>query len=537
MSRYQEVFGRIVAHGKPALSKRVANHTYAELRIHRAGAVTAPETVQEWDELPTAQQAVAIRFHKTDVVLYHSDGTIVLSSGGWHTNSTRARINDWLPRRVFLNNHRGEWWVAVGADRWADADNDSRLFVDGITLAPYGEDLFVGGTYLFVAGTFPSPERVVELRAAKKKLEKDVRGFLAKVPEKLAQWGATIRETGTLPTSADCFYCQGIVTNMDGGKDTGVDHLWAHLREGYLFPSLFILAYQAKSIPPEHFLRHAAYGFHERPVKVLREYLLEKLSASSEPSSDIIDRTHLEWALGQAEDVLEKPSDFGYFGGDDALWNTSAPTWTRTRDSDSRERANFELVWETLKREFPELVPTCTACQGSGYESQAADEDGTQCSSCKGTASELDAEGYPSRSYNGGPAIYLFGSGHWAVGHIDQIVVPVKLDGTRPVDVDNLHPAFLRLCDFGRQVRDYPLLDGAEEIAERIDHEDHLSEAKQYVEGDVTDEQLEQIVAEVKGESDGEFYLEPADWYRIVAGLELTPVSWLARYAPADADA
>jgi hypothetical protein len=35
----------------------------------------------------------AVRYHETDVVAFHADGTATLTDGGWATPTTRARIN------------------------------------------------------------------------------------------------------------------------------------------------------------------------------------------------------------------------------------------------------------------------------------------------------------------------------------------------------------------------------------------------------------------------------------------------------------
>lgn len=44
--------------------------------------------------------SVAIRLHNTDVVTYHPDGRIILSTGGWNTNTTKDRLRKWAPVQV-----------------------------------------------------------------------------------------------------------------------------------------------------------------------------------------------------------------------------------------------------------------------------------------------------------------------------------------------------------------------------------------------------------------------------------------------------
>lgn len=134
----------------------------------------------------------------------------------------------------------------------------------------------------------------------------------------------------------------------------------------------------------------------------------------------------------QAKAALEYPSDFGYFGSDETMWKTSAPTITKTRDSSNRENAAFDIAWEILCEEFPDLAP-----EGED-KSQTKDE-------------------RPGK-------FYVFGASHWAVGWIEQIVVPV-LKEPGEVTADNIHPAFERALDIGV---DFPYLDGADERADEL---------------------------------------------------------------------
>lgn len=57
----------------------------------------------------------AVRYHYTDVVTIHPDGTFTLSTGGWETSTTKQRINDYGPARVYSGGH-GEWAVWTKTD-------------------------------------------------------------------------------------------------------------------------------------------------------------------------------------------------------------------------------------------------------------------------------------------------------------------------------------------------------------------------------------------------------------------------------------
>jgi hypothetical protein len=57
----------------------------------------------------------AVRYHYTDVVTIHPDGTFTLSTGGWETITTKQRINGYGPARVYSGDH-GQWAV------WTEED-------------------------------------------------------------------------------------------------------------------------------------------------------------------------------------------------------------------------------------------------------------------------------------------------------------------------------------------------------------------------------------------------------------------------------
>lgn len=492
------VFAKPMKNGKRAVSKKVDNNTYAELRVGVPDSFFSC-TVAEWEAEPQENRAVAIRLHQTDIVTWVGDGRVRLDTGGWKSVTTKARINDWLPVGSYLSSVKGEWRVVITNPRDGGGEpvRTEYPYADGITLVQGEFGLQA------VAGTYPSEAVERQLREARAKLRKDIKAYVAKLPVLAEGWKNQLLDTGRVNTTGDCLYCQGIVTTPDGQQAAGNGHLWSHLREGYIPVTLVLAAYRAKGYqrPEYSFAMHLTH-MTDQMQKIVSAYLLKELGESSEPTAADSDRVRLQRFVSQAVDALQTPEDFGYFGGDTALWNTSAPTWTKHRDSDKHDVANFEVVWNTLAAEFPELVPA-----------------------------DLDDEHYPARDFNGGPALYVFGAGHWAVGHIDQIVVPVKLDGSRPVDVDNLHPAFIRVCELGEQVAAYPVLPGAEPIVARLEAEEQDSEVRQYLE-DPTDEQVALVIKELVLQH-GEYpdYLDADEWVRLLDDMEgVTPAAWLDRY-------
>ena len=72
-------------------SRKVGNNTYAEI---------------EYD------QSVSIRLHGTSVVRFYPNGLVKLNSGGYHTHTTKKRINQYSPVRVYQKNF--EWFLSDG---------------------------------------------------------------------------------------------------------------------------------------------------------------------------------------------------------------------------------------------------------------------------------------------------------------------------------------------------------------------------------------------------------------------------------------
>ena len=78
-------------------SRKVGNNTYLIRRgegycRHADTGKPLPGTIVPEDD-------IAVRLHYTDVVTFKCDGDIVLSSGGFHTRTTKDRINQYLQQR------------------------------------------------------------------------------------------------------------------------------------------------------------------------------------------------------------------------------------------------------------------------------------------------------------------------------------------------------------------------------------------------------------------------------------------------------
>lgn len=152
-----------------------------------------------------------VSYHGTPVVTIHPDGTYTLRVDGWHTLTTRKRINDYSPARVCAK--RGVTYIRVGAD-W-----------DNVVPMPDGAKVRQDGT--LILESVPDAERDEHfIKFLDKLIHKYVKGFCAEI-----QSGALdVTDTG-----GDCLFCR-----VGGFGD--VAHVVSHLHEGYHVPSLLIRA-------------------------------------------------------------------------------------------------------------------------------------------------------------------------------------------------------------------------------------------------------------------------------------------------------
>jgi hypothetical protein len=85
-------------------SRKIGNNTYAEI-LHDG--------------------SVGIMLHSTYVVKIHPDNTYTLNSGGWQTLTTKDRINQYNPRRVY--QRKFEWFININGKEYP--------FIDGMVVS------------------------------------------------------------------------------------------------------------------------------------------------------------------------------------------------------------------------------------------------------------------------------------------------------------------------------------------------------------------------------------------------------------------
>ena len=55
--------------------------------------------------------AIALRLHNTDILVFLSNGDTVLNSGGWHTVTTKSRINEHMSTGWGLSQKNYDWYL------------------------------------------------------------------------------------------------------------------------------------------------------------------------------------------------------------------------------------------------------------------------------------------------------------------------------------------------------------------------------------------------------------------------------------------
>ena len=173
---------------------------------------------------------IAIKYHNTDIVVYRPDGTIVVNSGGWHTPTTKDRINRYAGLRIWQS--KSIWYI-----------DQNLIFVDNGIINP--------------DGSFTGFEKYTESKAkAQRKLFKQIKDYCDAYMEKM--------RSGTLgaPSGGDCWYCY---MKTEDGKALGdishSDHILSHIKEKYYVPSLIVNAMKGKLAPFHTWVLGASFNY------------------------------------------------------------------------------------------------------------------------------------------------------------------------------------------------------------------------------------------------------------------------------------
>ena len=194
-----------------------------------------------------------VRYHGTDVVTIHADGTFTLNSGGWYTYTTKDRISRFSPARIW--SERGVWLVPSENDPRTEprvrkcraCKNEGRACwrCKGAKTADYGSKpnpvRFFDGMRVSAEGVplvKRNAPRRYDVTATDKKNEHMRKQIAAYVASYTNDEILRLLEAGT---AGDCWYCalttEGRPLGDHGAKDNGT-HLAGHVQERYRMASL-----------------------------------------------------------------------------------------------------------------------------------------------------------------------------------------------------------------------------------------------------------------------------------------------------------
>lgn len=111
--------------GKIRIESRVSYAGVESLLYRQDGLWIPGRKVDNNTYLERRDVGIALRLHKTDILLWTENDLVRLDTGGWYTMTTRDRANAWLPsthvgRSVSIVSKRGYWMVRFADDEFAD---------------------------------------------------------------------------------------------------------------------------------------------------------------------------------------------------------------------------------------------------------------------------------------------------------------------------------------------------------------------------------------------------------------------------------
>lgn len=162
----------------------------------------------------------AIRLYNTDIVTYKPDGSIILNSGGYRTQTTKSRINEFA-RDVYVSQDMGLWYVNVRGQ--------TVLFEDGITIPATGPVIASDGYKMQKAKI-----------AVDRMVSKFIKGYVSDM----------LKNGINRSTDGDCWGCAiQDKRHPENIEPMGYDHYLSHFEEKYYVPSIFLAALAEKNYP------------------------------------------------------------------------------------------------------------------------------------------------------------------------------------------------------------------------------------------------------------------------------------------------
>lgn len=108
-----------------------------------------------------------VRLFDTHIVTYHEDGSVTLNSGGWHTVTTKRRMNDYQDV-CYVYQDDNVWYVNTqGVGGWDIPEKERLVFEDGMRVYP-------DGTVKLSGNRGPSPSEQRDLAADVNKYAREI---------------------------------------------------------------------------------------------------------------------------------------------------------------------------------------------------------------------------------------------------------------------------------------------------------------------------------------------------------------------------
>lgn len=168
------------------------------------------------DILDMGHEIITITYHNNPVVNLYPEYTSY-SSCGWKTNTTKERINWFLPEGFSLYQEKSVWYIVKHGTSF------KYTFADGLTIDLNGN----------VYNDAPSNEQDTT-KATIKAIKQYVDGYIK----------ALLQNEIENPSDADCWYCAMQTTDGENLGDAmkNNDHILSHMEESYFVPSLLVNA-------------------------------------------------------------------------------------------------------------------------------------------------------------------------------------------------------------------------------------------------------------------------------------------------------
>lgn len=205
---YRELSEFLAAGRNPTSHRTIANNTWVE---------------------PRDDNQIAIRLHKTDILIFSPNGSVRLETGDWFTVTTKQRINRFMPNWFSLWQENYEWYV----NNWTQ--NETVPFFNGMT-------------FDYESGELLNPENIAAAEDTKtdnEKTSKRINEYVSRYTDsKISELVETAKANGT---RGDCLYCQLKISDSP-------EHLETHIGENYLMVSTLVNALKDKGYPDPGFI-------------------------------------------------------------------------------------------------------------------------------------------------------------------------------------------------------------------------------------------------------------------------------------------